>query len=111
MRNEFGLLLDRNGYAPSILRTAQGKCYICGRRAETERHEPFGAALRSKSKALGLWVNLCRECHRTGEQSVHKCKLAADVLREECQRAAMQQYGWSMGEWLARFYKNYIEEE
>ena len=108
MRNEFGVLLDRNGYAPSILDTEPGRCFICGRTAETERHEPFGAALRSKSKALGLWVNLCRECHRTGAESAHKCKETADRLRAECEAAAMEKSGWTMDEWRERFYKNYL---
>ena len=79
MKNEFGVVLDRNGYAPSILQRgrrgicggedAPGHCYCCGRREgrgfleRLERHEPWGAANRQKSKALGLWVTLCRECH------------------------------------------------
>jgi hypothetical protein len=62
--NEAGVKLDRNGYAPSILDTDAGLCYVCWRHTETARHEIFfGRGRRKKSKRLGLWVNLCPRCH------------------------------------------------
>ena len=72
----------RNGYAESIMVSDTGVCALCGQREgycafpspnggekrqmyfnKLDRHEPWGGANRQKSKALGLWVTLCRECH------------------------------------------------
>lgn len=56
--------MDRNGYNKSIMNTASGVCFICGRETETARHEIFyGEGERKLSKLFGLWVNLCPECH------------------------------------------------
>lgn len=37
-RNEYGVQLDRNGYAPSIMPIDGFKCYICKQWKPTERH-------------------------------------------------------------------------
>lgn len=55
--------LDRNGYAPSIINTEAGRCYVCKKYGDTARHEIFGAANRQRSKAAGLWINVCPRCH------------------------------------------------
>lgn len=102
--NEFGDRLDSNGYAPSLF-SSEG-CWRCGR-TPVERHELYPGPLRNKSKALGLWMNLCGECHRTGEHAAHQSKVFADHLKRMGQRAAMQKYGWGLDEWMKRFYKNW----
>lgn len=106
--NEFGAPLDKNGYAPSILTTEQGKCYLCENCTHTERHEIFGGSNRTKSKALGLWVNLCPHCHRTGENSVHLNSQTMQLLKRIGQSNAMETYDWSTEEFRKRFGKNYI---
>lgn len=106
--NEFGAPLDKNGYAPSILFTEQGKCYLCENYTHTERHEIFGGSSRTKSKALGLWVCLCPACHRTGAYAVHQNKFVAEKLHQQGQLVAMHNYGWSVDEFRRRFGKNYL---
>lgn len=109
--NEYGARLDSNGYAPSLFATEYGVCWRCHRALPTERHEVFGGALRHKSKALGLWLDLCGGCHRTSPNAVHQCKYSADLLKSITQQKAMLYYSWDQEEWLKRFYKNYIREE
>lgn len=58
MRNKFGILLDTNGYAPSLFPT--GCCYLCKcQPPQLVRHEVYHGSLRKKSKAYGLWAELC----------------------------------------------------
>lgn len=108
MKNEHGERMDRNGYAMSIVQDTDGECYQCGETWQVERHEIFGGPMRDKSKAQGLWVNLCPICHRTGEKAVHQCAEADRALKRIGQQAAMDRYGWSKEEWMQRFYKSYL---
>lgn len=117
MTNEFGATLDRAGYAPSILHPMQpGRCccYLCGRPANYEkmdRHEPYGGALRQKSKELGLWVELHHwGCHE-GPGSAHDSGAVARQLRADAQRAAMLRYGWDREKWIEEFGKSELSEE
>lgn len=105
--NEFGVPLDKNGYAPSIMGTEYGRCYLCENSVHTERHEVFGAANRTKSKALGLWVNLCPHCHREGAYAVHENRQMAEKLKKDAQLYAEEAYSWSHDEFRKRFGKNY----
>ena len=109
MTNEREIPLDRNGYAPSILQTEEEQqyCFRCGRRGvKLDRHELYGGAYRSKSKALGLWVTLCHvPCH-LGE--AHGNPAETLRLRQKGQRAAMKYYGWTPDDFRARFGKSYV---
>jgi hypothetical protein len=109
MRNEYGEPLDRNGYGPSLLDTEYGHCYWCGCYDHTHRHEIYGGTNRSRSQALGLWVNLCVRCHETGRHSVHNCAETNLKLKQIGQETAMAYYGWSNQEFLDRFGRNYVE--
>lgn len=101
MNNE----LDKNGYAPSIVQDIEG-CYLCARQTgKLDRHEIFHGAFREKSKAYGLWVTLCHECHMTLHQK--NARLDA-LLKQQGQREAMQRYGWATAEFIEHFGKNYI---
>ena len=119
MTNEFGAALDRNGYAPSIMQMIpRGRtccCYLCGKpghASEMDRHEPWGAANRQKSKELGLWVELHHwGCHE-GPGSVHGGNgEAARQLRADAQTAAMLRYGWDREKWIEEFGKSELSEE
>lgn len=109
MENEYGIQLSRNGYAPSILPTQDGECFLCQNRTHTERHEVFGGSNRTKSKALGLWVCLCVSCHRLSPYSVHQCGLTAKTLHRAAQIDAMKHYLWSEDEFRRRFGKSYLQ--
>lgn len=105
MVNEFGIGLDRNGYAPSLFET--GRCYYCMRTPyKLDRHEIFhGNAYRKKSKELGLWVNLCTECH---DALHHRNGTLDRDLKKRGQLVAMEHFGWTTDEFRSRFARNYI---
>lgn len=105
MTNDYGVTLDRNGYAPSIIPSDEG-CYWCGATGgKIDRHEIFHGAYRKKSKALGLWVNLCHDCHMT----LHHTDAAMDAMTKTAgQFCAMSRYGWDVDDFRLNFGKNYI---
>jgi len=108
MKNEYGMRLDRNGYARSVLQDDTCRCCKCGRRdRKLDRHEVFGGANRQKSKALGLWVTLCHEeCHE-GPKGVHQDAELRQALRAQSQMIAQDVYGWSEQEFARRFGRSY----
>lgn len=100
-------MADRNGYNPSIMQTDIHRCFRCGRTTgKLDRHEVFGAANRSKSKRLGLWVMLCHtDCHLNG---VHAQKSIALELKQAGQVAAMNTYGWTTEEFIKEIGRSYL---
>ena len=115
MNNEYGVPLDKNGYAPSIVQEEADKsCYLCyanGAVDPLNRHEVFGGAYREKSKRFGLWISLCHDrCHQNGRNSVHQNHLTAELVKRDAQRAAMKTYGWSREDFIREFGKNYLED-
>lgn len=104
MLNEFGVRLDSNGYAPSIMGEVKG-CYLCGFRGDLARHEVFHGSNREKSKNLGCWVNLCPRCH----ERLHKKDPKLDWdLKRHGQVRTMAHYGWTVAEFIERFGMNYV---
>jgi hypothetical protein len=107
MKNEYGVELDRNGYAPSLMQRDQ-RCYICGHDGHNHRHEVFGGGLRQKSKRLGMWCHLCPTCHQNGRKAAHKDSATANWLKRKAQQAAMDRYRWSAEDFINQFGKNYL---
>jgi len=108
MTNEYGVRLDSNGYAPSVVDyygTVFERCFLCDWKGDLVRHEIFNASNRQKSKAYGLWVLLCPRCH----MHVHDHPDEALILKKIAQRNAMAHYEWSIEEFRERFGKNYVE--
>ena len=96
---------DRNGYNPSIVQKNLDECYLCGYGGDLARHEPLdGIGRRKKSKAYGLWVCLCPECHELS----HKDRKLQDILRAECEEAALREYCWTITQFVLEFGKNYL---
>lgn len=106
MTNEYGMKIDRTGYAPSIIQSDTGCCWYCGRSdRKLDRHEPFNGAFRTKSKWYGMWIMLCdEECHA----AAHSFHAYSAALKKEAQQSAMQTYGWSTEEFIERFGRNWI---
>lgn len=99
--------IDRNGYAPSIMQSDTSYCFRCGRTTgKLDRHEPFGSALRSKSKRYGMWCMLCHETCHLG--IVHRIPAENAKLREIAQKAAMKEYGWTTEDFIREFGRNYL---
>lgn len=113
MKNKYGVSLDKNGYAPSILQRDLSVCWLDGRPGgKLDRHEIFGGAFRRKSKALGLWVMLHhKQCHLDGPNAVHCNADTMLCLKQAGQRAAMQAYGWTVEDFRREFGKNYLDQE
>ena len=107
MRNEYGVKLDSNGYVPSIVRAYEtDACFICDSMGDLVRHEIYGASNRQKSKAYGLWVNLCPQCHA----KVHEQPEKYAWLKVIGQRYAMNWYDWSVEDFRKRFGRSYAEK-
>lgn len=106
MKNEFAKVLDRNGYAPSIMQTNNEKhCFVCYGNLQPQRHEIFHGSNREKSKMFGLWVNVCPICH----YKIHNSDGRLDhTLKVRGQEAAMTIYGWTEDDFRKRFGKNYL---
>lgn len=103
MKNDYGIKLDSNGYAPTIMQSAE-RCYMCGRSGLLARHEIFGNAYRDKSKAFGLWIWICPDCHH----EVHFVHADQRIwLREQGQITAQRHYGWNDNEFREKFGRSY----
>ena len=103
MTNAFGVKLDSNGYAPSIVHPIGDACFRCDYMGELARHEIFNGSYRGKSKALGLWVYLCQQCHAL----IHRERDERMKLKVIGQRDAMYWYDWSTDDFRKEFGKNY----
>lgn len=110
MVNEYGIPLDRNGYAPSIVPDhSPDCCFLCGRAGNLDRHEVYHGAYRDQSKRLGLWVYLCHDsCHIFGRYAVHHNGQTDRELKRRVQSYAMERYGWTKEEFVREFGKNYL---
>ena len=107
-KNEYGHPLDSNGYAPSLLNRSDYACYVCGQEGILARHEPLGGPFRQKSKRLGLWVSICPACHELAHGAGILAHATALQLKQDAQRTAMDEFGWSTEEFIQKFGKNYL---
>ena len=107
MTNEYGVKLDSNGYAPSVIDLFESnKCFLCWCGGDLVRHEVFHGPNRAKSKALGCWIRLCPTCHSI----VHSEGRWDRHLKRVGQRAAMNHYNWTTNDFRRHFGRNYLEE-
>ena len=111
-------MLDRNGYEKSIIPGHnEWCCWACKqngmRNGKLDRHEcihnSVGGSLREKSKQYGLWVHLCHNTCHQGPNGVHANRELDLRLKQEAQRCAMKEYGWTTEEFVEIFGKNYLE--
>ena len=84
------------------------ECFLCHQYCDTEKHHIFGGALRKKSEKYKLTVQLCPYCHRDNKEGVQNNREKMQALHEYGQRKAMEEHGWTIEEFIANFYKNYI---
>lgn len=107
MKNKFGVELDENGYAPSVI-TDKEVCFNCGRSGELVRHEVYhGLANRTKSKNLGCWVPLCPACHDLCHGKKQKGKNLDIFLKNNCYGLICWHYGWNADDFRKEFGKSY----
>ena len=85
------------------------RCFLCGRTDWIETHHIFnGTANRKKSEKYGLTVHLCHWCHNEPPHGVHYNQDADTRLKQIGQKAAMNEYGWTVDEFREVFGKNYL---
>ena len=85
------------------------RCFLCGRSDWIETHHIFnGTANRKKSEKYGLTVHLCHWCHNEPPHGVHYNQEADTRLKQIGQKAAMNEYGWTVDEFREIFGKNYL---
>ena len=107
-------MLDKNGYAPSVVdpfSELDKRCFLCNYRGDLVRHEIFNASNRQKSKAYGLWVTLCHEPCHLGKDGYQYSASKARGLKAYGQIKAMEHYGWNEDEFRQRFGKSYIHTD
>lgn len=85
------------------------RCFLCGRSDWIETHHIFnGTANRKKSEKYGLTVHLCHWCHNEPPHGVHYNQEADTRLKQIGQKAAMDEYGWTIDDFREIFGKNYL---
>ena len=107
--NEVGVMLDKNGYAPSIVdpySDLNKRCYHCDWRGDLVRHEIFNASNRQKSKAYGLWIYLCPRCHsKVHEDKQGEWNKTLEALAEN----AFIRHGHTKGEFDRIFRQGFVK--
>ena len=96
--------------AKSIIQESRERCYICGESGGywgLDEHHVFGGFANKKiSEKYGLKVYICHDkCHLNG---VHKDAQLNQALKAKVQKIAMRHYGWTTGQFIRIFGKNYI---
>ena len=86
----------------------KGRCFICGRRCQTECHHIFGGGVRKKSERLGLKVDLCHYCHNEPPSGVHFNAVNNNRLKAIGQGAAMLAYKWTVEDFIREIGRNYL---
>lgn len=94
---------------------ADRECWLCGKNGcgdPLDKHHIFGEANRSKSEKYGLYVYLCHhECHIFGKYAVHNNAEIMERLHKYGQMKAMREQGWTKGEFILEFGKNYLDDD
>ena len=90
---------------------AQGICFLCGNWEELETHHVFQGALRKKATKYKLTVKICRYCHQYDSDSAHRSRETRMYLRKWAQAKAMKEQGWSVGDFIREFERNYLDED
>lgn len=87
------------------------ECYVCHKKTGLHRHEVFyGSANRKKSLEDGCTVYLCGYHHNLSSEGVHQnhdLDLKLKRLGEICW---LEYYKKDVGDFIARYGKNYLEE-
>lgn len=94
----------------SIIDPGSDRCFLCDSKQFLEEHHIFNGALRTKSEQYGLKVRLCADCHRHSRRSAHQCKETKRYLQRIAQIAAMTFYEWDVAQFVAKFYRNYLNQ-
>ena len=96
----------------SILQEDKERCFLCGMNRSIEPldlHHVFNKSDKKKSEKFGLIVYLHhKKCHIFGSESVHQNAEVNKKVKAHAQRVAMEQYGWSVEDFIKEFGRNYL---
>ncbi len=92
----------------SILQDNTAECLICGDARWLEWHHVFGAANRTIAGQDGLVVRLCHRHHNEPPHGAHHNQVFNRKLQAFAQKRAMEHYGWTLEEFMARYHRNYM---
>lgn len=81
-------------------------CFICGSTYQIEEHHIFGASNRKRSTYEGLTIDLCANCHRLSNTSVHLNNETNLKLKKIGQKQYENAYG--KGVFIKSFGRNYL---
>lgn len=85
------------------------ECVVCRRTLGLHKHHVFfGSANRALSELYGCWVYLCPRHHNASGYGVHNNRTLDLKLKQQCQIACMERYGWSVEDFIEVFGKNYL---
>ena len=80
-------------------------CFLCGYMGNLEKHHVWhGTANRRLADVDGLWVWLCRSCHR----QVHDFGWHDRELMAVGEKAWLKHYGKGIPEFIERYGKNVL---
>lgn len=74
----------------------------------SHKHHVFGGANRWKSDEYGLVVFLTPEAHNMSDKGIHANREFDLYVKRIAQRAAMEEYGWTIDNFREIFGKNYL---
>ncbi len=116
-KNSYGLIIDQDGYAPSVFSETENACFYADDRytacgvGEIQRHVVFydkkDAGLSEISKSYGAWLCLC-PVHVGHVKFYPQMKRA---LEREAQQRLMERYGWDDEQFQRIFGKDYMKTE
>lgn len=82
------------------------RCFYCRTITGLDHHHCLEGSYRTQADDYGLWVWMCRKCHRIIQEDEKEMK----KLRAMAQKKAMEYYGWTLNDWLFIFRRNFIDE-
>jgi hypothetical protein len=84
-------------------------CFLCGANATERHHAIEGNGRRQLSEKYGLVYDLCSNCHRTGNDSVHAhpAGYKAQEIKRSAQMRFENEYG-TREDWIRMFGRNYL---
>jgi len=83
------------------------RCYLCQTVVGLDRHHCLEGAFKKIAEKLGLWVWLCRRCHKTVQGNEDNMQR----LREIAQLKAMKHYKWTATQFKGVVGRNFLEGE
>lgn len=90
---------------PKSVVQEEKKCFLCGTVIGLDPHHAIEGAYHDQAEDYGIWIWLCRKCHR----KLHDNEAEMKKIRAIAQKKAMKYYGWKLNDWLFIFGRSFLE--